>query len=117
MPLRAAHSAVFSALSGAFYPVPQPVMDDNQKSIDLGALLDEVSRDLDEYRKKHANGYGVKEVTLWWDTEKERLSMRHGSATVLKKSRREERMKRLTIAYLVAWTVTLSLNTVVSLLR
>lgn len=92
-------------------------MGEGQNTIGLAELLDEVSRDLDEYRKKHPNDYGVKGVTLWWDTEKERLTMRHGSASVLKKSRREQRMKRLTIAYLVAWTVALSVNTVAGLLR
>ncbi len=92
-------------------------MSEEQKTIGLTELLDEVSRDLDEYRKKHPNDYGVKGVTLWWDTEKERLAMRHGSATLVKYSRREERMKRLAILFLVAWTITLSLNTVVSLLQ
>ncbi len=92
-------------------------MSDEQKTIGLGELLDEVSRDLDDYRKKHPNDFGVKGVTLWWDTEKERLTMRHSSATLLKMSRREERMKRVAILLLAAWTVTLSVNTVVSLLR
>lgn len=91
-------------------------MDDRQKTIGLGELLDEASRDLDEYRKKHPNDYGVKGVTLWWDTEKERLTMRHGSATVLRQSRREVRMKRLAIWFLAAWTLVLSLNSVLNLL-
>lgn len=92
-------------------------MGDAQKTIGLNELLDEASRDLDDYRKKHPNDYGVKGVTLWWDTEKERLTMRHGFATVLKMSRREERMKRLAIWFLVAWTITLTVNTVAGVLR
>lgn len=91
-------------------------MSETQKSIGLSELLDEVSRDLDEYRKKHPNDHSVRGVTLWWDTEKERLTMRHGSATVLMKSRLEERMKRLAIWFLAAWTILLSLNTLVILL-
>jgi hypothetical protein len=91
-------------------------MSDAKDTIGLTELLDEVSRDLDDYRKKHPNDYGVKGVTLWWDTEKERLTMRHGSASVLKKSRREEFMKRLAIWFLAAWTVMLTVNSVLRLL-
>lgn len=91
-------------------------MSDAQDSIGLGELLDEASRDLDEYRRKHPNDYGVKGVTLWWDTEKERLTMRHGPASVLRQSRREARTKRLAIWFLAAWTLVLSLNSVLELL-
>jgi len=91
-------------------------MDDPHKTIGLAELLDEVSRDLDDYRKKHPSDYGLKGVTLWWDTEKERLSMRHGSATVRIPSRHGERWKRLRICFLSAWTIVLSINSVISLL-
>lgn len=92
-------------------------MSDAKDTIGITELLDEVSRDLDDFRKKHPGDYSVKNVTLWWETEKERLTMRHSSSTLVKNSRREERMKRLAIWFLVAWNITLSVNTVASLLR
>lgn len=55
--------------------------------IGIGELLDEVSRDLDDFRRKHPADYGVKNITLWWDMEKERLLTRHGAAGVVRKLR------------------------------
>ncbi len=57
-------------------------MSDKQTIIGMTDLLDEVSRDLDDFRKKHASDYGVKNVTLWWELERERLLIRHKEARV-----------------------------------
>jgi hypothetical protein len=59
-------------------------MDENAHTIGLVNLLDEVSRDLDDFRKKHQSDYGVKNVTLWWDLEKERLLVRHAPSGVVR---------------------------------
>jgi hypothetical protein len=89
-------------------------MDENKDTIGLQALLDEVSRDLDEFRKKHAGDYGVKNVTLWWELEKERLVIRHGPESVVKKPRRVPRLRRM-IWFFAGWVTMLVVNTVVRL--
>ena len=62
-------------------------MEDTQKTIGMTGLLDEIDRDLDEFRRKHSGDYSVKNVTLWWELEKERLLVRHGPKSVVKKPR------------------------------
>jgi hypothetical protein len=57
-------------------------MNGRDNIIGMTDLLDEVSRDLDDFRKKHASDYGVKNVTLWWELERERLLIRHKEARV-----------------------------------
>lgn len=69
-------------------------MDENKNSIGLHDLLDEVSRDLDDYRKKHATDYGVKNVTLWWELQKERLLLRHAPTTRVKLTSRLRKWRR-----------------------
>jgi hypothetical protein len=75
-------------------------MTDAKETIGITELLDEISRDLDDYRKKHPNDYGVKGVTLWWDTEKERLAMRHVPETLVKKIRRARSVKWMMVWFL-----------------
>jgi hypothetical protein len=69
-------------------------MEETVRTIGLQDLLDEVSRDLDEYRKKHATDYGVKNVTLWWELQKERLLLRHAPTTKVKLSSRLRKWRR-----------------------
>ena len=57
-------------------------MNGRDNIIGMTDLLDEVSRDLDDFRKKHERDYGVKNVTLWWELERERLLIRHKEARV-----------------------------------
>ena len=59
---------------------------DDKKTIGLAELLEEVDRDLDDFRKKHASDYSVKGVTLWWELERERLVLRHKDVRVARKS-------------------------------
>ncbi len=61
-------------------------MDDKLHTIGMTDLLDEVSRDLDDFRKKHASDYSVKNITLWWELERERLLVRHKDARVTRRS-------------------------------
>ena len=60
-------------------------MDDTAKTIGMADLLDEVSRDLEDFRRKHASDYSVKNVTMWWELEKERLLIRHKEARVARR--------------------------------
>jgi hypothetical protein len=80
-------------------------MDDNQHTIGLNELLDEVSRDLDEFRKKHSNDYGVKNVTLWWALERERLMVRHAGVRAVRQPRRAHLLKWLTYLFAGAFLV------------
>lgn len=53
----------------------------------------EIDRDLEDFRKKHASDYGVKNITLWWELQKDRVLARHLPATTLQKLRRVRTMK------------------------
>jgi hypothetical protein len=83
-------------------------MSDAQGTIGMAALLDEVDRDIDELRKKHPSDYGVKNLTMWWSLEKERLVTRHGPATAVRKPRRgwiDGHTGLLLLAGAVTWVV------------
>ncbi len=62
-------------------------MDDTQHTIGLTELLSEVDRDLEELRKKNPNDYSFRNTTMWWELERERLSVRHRPATAVRKPR------------------------------
>ncbi len=85
------------------YFVPLPIMDDKQKTLGLFDLLDEVARDIEDFRKKHPNDYSVKNVAIWWDLERERLLMRHGSSAVVKRLRQMQSIKRAMLLIIAGW--------------
>lgn len=62
-------------------------MNGSNNTIGLSDLLDEVSGDLDDFRRKHQSDYGVKNITLWWDMERERIATRHKEARVVPRVR------------------------------
>src|SRR5258708_5802431 len=103
-------------MRGAFYSVPQLIMDDKQNTIGLEALLDEVHRDLDELRKKHPSDYHIKNITMWWELEKERLLARHSPASVVRKLRRMQGIKWLMIWFFAGWATMLAVNAIIRLL-
>lgn len=70
-------------------------MDETRNTIGLSELLNEVDRDLDELRRKHASDYGVKNITMWWELERERLVTRHDPAAVVMLMRRVRGLKRV----------------------
>lgn len=76
--------------------------------IGIGELLDEVSRDLDDFRRKHPTDYGVKNVTLWWDMEKERLLTRHGAAGVARRLRLTQGLRWLAVWFALGCAATLA---------
>ncbi len=90
-------------------------MDDKQHTIGMTDLLDEVSRDLDDFRKKHAGDYSVKNITLWWELERDRLVARHSPASVVKQLRRTQGLKLL-IWFFAGWATMLAADTVIRLL-
>lgn len=92
------------------------IMDDKHDTIGLTELLAEVDRDLDEFRKKHPSDYSVKNITLWWDFERERLVTRHGNHSVVKKLRKVQGFKRLMIWFFAGWATMLATNAVIRLL-
>lgn len=69
-------------------------MDEKNSTIGLPDLLEEVSRDLDDYRRKLATDFGVKNVTLWWELEKERLLLRHAPTTAVRRTVRAQKLRR-----------------------
>lgn len=69
-------------------------MNDTANIIGMTDLLDEVTRDLEDFRKKHASDYGVKNITMWWELERERLLLRH----------KETRVARRLLSKRRAWT-------------
>jgi hypothetical protein len=64
-------------------------MSEHQNIIGMADLLDEVSRDLDDFRKKHPGDYSV---TMWWELERERLLIRHKEARVVRRSLSKRRI-------------------------
>jgi hypothetical protein len=83
-------------------------MDDTQETIGLTALLDEVSRDLEELRRKHPGDFSLKNLDLWWELERERLLTRHHPSSILRRHRRLQSLKRV-----LAWFTAGSLAMIV----
>jgi hypothetical protein len=74
-------------------------MSNAQDTIGLTQLLDEVSNDLDETRKKLPGDYTIKNATMWWELEKERLLTRHGPTKAVRKLLKHRSMKRALLAF------------------
>lgn len=91
-------------------------MSDAQNTIGLSELLAEVDRDLDEWRKKNPNDYGIKNTVLWWELQRERLVTRHSPQSVVKKLRRVQGMKRVMVWFFAGWLTMLAANTAIRLL-
>jgi hypothetical protein len=70
-------------------------MDEQQKTIGLTQLLDEVRRDLEELRRKNPNDYQIKNIVMWWDLEADRLLIRHGTSAILEQKIKVSAMKSL----------------------
>ena len=77
--------AVLWCAARRFYLLPMLKMNSEQNIIGMADLLDEVSRDLEDFRRKHATDYSVKNVTMWWELERERLLIRHKEARVARR--------------------------------
>jgi hypothetical protein len=91
-------------------------MDGTQNTIGLETLLDEVGKDLDELRRKHPNDYKLKDISMWWDLERERLLVRHVPSSVIRLKRRLASMKVLMAGFFVGWLTMIAVQTTVSLL-
>lgn len=90
-------------------------MDDSSSTIGLTALLDEVSADVEALRKKHPGDYSLKNVTLWWELERERVLARHNPGSIVKKAQTIQRLKRFLLWSLVGWCAA-ALHTTLNLL-
>ena len=91
-------------------------MDDTSKTIGLSDLLNEVDLDLDELRKKHSTDYGVKNITMWWELERDRLVTRHGANLAVRMIRRTQTVKRLMIYFFAGWIISTAVSAGVRLL-
>lgn len=91
-------------------------MEDTQETIGLTELLDEVSRDIDELRKKHPSDYGIKNLTMWWELERERLVARHGLGALVKKLRKVHSMRKMLGLFTVGWLTMLCIQMAIRLL-
>lgn len=89
-------------------------MEDKQHTIGLADLLDEVHRDLDDVRKKHPNDYSFRNITMWWELEKERLLTRHGPASVAKKLRRHPAFIGMLAWFLAGWLAMLAVQAAIA---
>ncbi len=79
-------------------------MTEKQNIIGMTDLLDEVSQDLEDFRRKHASDYGVKNITLWWELERERLLVRHKDVRVARHYVPGRRFWRVVAACLATFT-------------
>jgi len=84
-------------------------MEDEQHTIGLQDLLSQVDRDLDDFRRKHQSDYSTKNISLWWDLERERILTRHVPSTLVKKLRHAESLKR-SLAFFAAGGITILLG-------
>ena len=89
--------------------------DDN--TIGLTELLDEVSRDLDDFRKKHQSDYSVKNITLWWELERDRVVTRHAPNSVVKTLRRARGAKWMLAWFVAGWLTTLSAQSAIRMIE
>ena len=87
-------------------------MEDKPHTIGLTELLGEVDRDLDDLRKKHPSDYGMKNLGMWWDLERERLLTRHGPATLVKELRRIRGVKRTLALFTAGWVAMIAAQAV-----
>lgn len=94
--------------SGRLYPFPHPIMEE-RRTIGLSELLDEIDRDLDDFRRKHQGDYSVKNITLWWQMQRERLTIRHSPSCAVK-LHLASGWKRTAIWFLVGATLAQTLN-------
>jgi hypothetical protein len=78
-------------------------MEDKPHTIGLTDLLSEVDRDLEELRKKHPADYGMKNLGMWWELERERLLVRHGPATPVQQLRRARGVRRTLVLFTAGW--------------
>ena len=76
---------------------------ESPKDIPLLDLLDEVNRDVVELRKKFPQDYQLKNVTMWWELERERLLLRHGSGSVLRQVSKTRHLKQVLFWMSVGW--------------
>lgn len=75
-------------------------MSNAQDTIGLTQLLDEVGSDIDELRKKNPSDYGMKNLIMWWELERERIILRHGSTAAVKRLLKIRSMKRMMLTFL-----------------
>mgnify|MGYP000024967097 CR=1 FL=1 len=92
---------------------PPHIMEDKTHTLGLTALLDEVSADLDELRKKHPGDYSTKNLTMWWDLERDRLLARHGPTSTVRKLRAVRGMKRMLAMFSAGWLVMIVVQTMI----
>jgi hypothetical protein len=95
---------------------PLPIMDDTQKTIGLTELLDEVNRDLEELRKKHSSDYNIRNITMWWELERERLAARHSPGSVVRKVRNIRAVRSMMTWFFVGWLTMLVIQATMRLL-
>ena len=91
-------------------------MHDASHTIGLTELLDEVGRDLDELRKRHPGDYSTKNLTMWWELERDRLLARHSPASVVRKMRRARGLKRSLALFTAGWLAMVVAQTAIRLL-
>jgi hypothetical protein len=84
--------------------------DTTSNTIGLTELLDEVSNDLAELRKKNPNDYSIKNIVMWWDLERDRLIARHLPNGVVKTLKRVKSMKRYLLLFTAGWTLSISID-------
>ena len=94
----------------AFISVPRFRMEANRNTIGLGDLLDQISCDLDELRRKHPGDYAMKNITMWWELEKERLLTRHSPASVVNRHRNVWRFRQWTVVFFAGCMTMLAVN-------
>ncbi len=95
---------VFLACRKALLSPTNAEMDAAHNIIGMAELLEEVSRDLQDFRRKHQTDYGVKNVTMWWELEKERLLIRHKEARVARRFISRRGVWLLAVGCLAAFT-------------
>jgi len=91
-------------------------MDDKQETIGLTELLDEVNRDLEELRRKHSSDYSIRNITMWWELERERLVTRHSPGSVVRKVRAILGLKRMIAWFFVGWLMMLAVQVTMRML-
>ena len=86
-------------------------MNDKNNTIGLTELLDEISRDLDELKKKNPGDYSMKGIAMYWDMQREKILARHAPTTAVKKFRRVQGFRKMMTWFFAGWVVMLIVQT------
>jgi hypothetical protein len=85
-------------------------------TIGIQELMDEIDKDVADYKARNAGDYSVKNVVMFWQLERERVLIRHLPATLVKKARRARSVRFWLGCFSAAWAALIAVQALIGLL-